>query len=42
MTESGNLWRVSSCNLQKKHEEGDFPKQNSILLRYNRLLSILY
>ena len=35
--------RVSSCNLQKEHKgEGDFPKWNSILLRYNTLSSILY
>ena len=35
--------RVSSCNLQKKQKgEGDFPKRNSILLRYNTLLIILY
>ena len=35
--------KVSSCNLQKEHKgEGDFPKWNSILLRYNTLSSILY
>ena len=35
--------RVLSCNLQREHKgEGDFPKQNSILLRYNTWLSILY
>ena len=35
--------RVSSCNLQKEHKgEGDFPKRNSILLRCDTLLSILY
>ena len=35
--------RVSSCNFQKKHKgEGDFPKRNSMLLRYNTLLSMLY
>ena len=32
-----------SCNLQTEHKgEGVFPKRNSILLRYNTLLSILY
>ena len=35
--------KVSLCNLQKKHKgKGVFPKRNSILLRYNTLLSILY
>ena len=35
--------RVSSCNLQKEHKgEGVFTKLNSVSLRYNTLLSILY
>ena len=33
--------RVLSCNSQEEHKgERDFPKRNSILLRFNRLLSI--
>ena len=38
------MWiRISLCNLQKEYKgEGDFPKRNSILLRNNTSLSILY